>query len=595
MSVDTRTPRTQTGGGAPGYDERVLTMPRVPSDPAQVIVNHASFRVKLGGTSTRALGLDDTTKIPLVPQSAGRRRAPVVWTGQSAPGDALAGHLLQAVRRADSGHDAAAATQVLPRVDDTAVLPPVPTVVGQRRGRGGDAPAGLVPRPYGPADDEQYGDRYDERHDGRYGEQQDGRHAGPYAQPARPPRPRSGDREPVVGWRGPGHHDRAGYDAPHGGHDDGYGADGGVPDSDRRLRNRRGEPVKHAWYPGHRMNLGIVLLPLRVFLGFISIYAGMGKLCDRVYFDGGQRGSMVTWLRSLHPWALAEPLRDAALNHPVGAGLSIAFLQVVVGVLTVCGLWQRVAATLGATLSAALLVTVSWRTVPVYDAPDFIYLAAWSPLVIAGAPVYSVDGRLASDAWRKLGPRVDLWDLRRRVLRRGTVLATVVIGLTLIIGSVLGAAVRASSTHVGRPGPQITPTNNLPGSPLPEVTGGDSAGSGTSPTPSSTPEHKKAHKKPAAPSPSATPSHRRTHRGTGTSGTGRSTSTPSGSGSSGGGSQEPTGSAPTKAPPPPPPSPKPTQGGAIGGLLGSHSPTGLLLGLSPSGAEGGSGVPRGSA
>jgi len=28
----------------------------------------------------------------------------------------------------------------------------------------------------------------------------------------------------------------------------------------------------------------------------------------------------------------------------VGAGLTIAFLQVIAGVLTVCGLWQRVAA-----------------------------------------------------------------------------------------------------------------------------------------------------------------------------------------------------------------------------------------------------------
>src|SRR3954471_5417760 len=143
------------------------------------------------------------------------------------------------------------------------------------------------------------------------------------------------------------------------------------------------------------MNLGVVLLPLRIFLGFISIYAGMGKLCDPVYFDGGERGSMVTWLHTLHPWALAEPLRDFALAHPVGAGLTVAFLQVIVGVLTVFGLWQRFAACFGALLSAALLMTVSWKTVPPYDAPDIIYLAAWSPLIIAGAPVYSLDGRLA--------------------------------------------------------------------------------------------------------------------------------------------------------------------------------------------------------
>jgi uncharacterized membrane protein YgcG len=265
------------------------------------------------------------------------------------------------------------------------------------------------------------------------------------------------------------------------------------------------------------------------------------------------------------------------------------------------GLWQRLAAAFGALLSAALLVTVSWRTVPVYDAPDFIYLAAWSPLIIAGAPVYSVDGHLASDAWRRLGPRVTLWDLRRRVLRRGTVLATVVIGLTLLVGSVLGAGVRASSTHTGRPGPQVTPTNNLPGSPLPEVSGGDSAGTGSSPAPaSSAPAHKKARQQPATHSPSATASHRPTSSGsTGTSGSGSPTSstpTHSGGSSSGGGGQPPpTHSAPTQAPPPAQPSPKPTQGGAIGGLLGSQSPTGLLLGLPSGGAGGSSGAPEGSA
>ena len=46
--------------------------------------------------------------------------------------------------------------------------------------------------------------------------------------------------------------------------------------------------------------------------------------------------------------------------------------------------------------AAALIVTVSWKTLPVYDAPDIIFLAAWSPLIIAGAPVYSIDGRLAA-------------------------------------------------------------------------------------------------------------------------------------------------------------------------------------------------------
>ncbi|MFC4030227.1 DoxX family membrane protein [Streptomyces polygonati] len=531
-----------------------MTMARVPSDPAQVIVNHASFRVQLGATSGRALGLDATREIPVVTggSAAGRRRpAPLVWSGNSAPDDTLAGELMQALRGAGPA-GAGAATQVLPRVGETTVLP---TVVGQRSASSSTGPLGGV-RPARGA--------YD---------------------PA--------DRGPSTGWAG---------------------GDGDQDAEIRKPRDRR-DSAKHAWYPDRRLNLGIVLLPLRVFLGLISVYAGMGKLSDRVYFDGGKRGSMVTWLSSLHPWALAEPLRDAALNHPVGAGLSIAFLQVVVGVLTVCGLWQRVAGAFGAALSVALLVTVSWRTVPVYDAPDFIYLAAWSPLIIAGAPVYSIDAHLAGDAWRRLGPRASLWDLRRRVLRRGAVLAAVIAGSTLLIGSVLGAAVRATTVRDETPGPSVTPTNSLPGAPLPEVSGEPGATSGPSPSPSqSTAAAQKAkgrHQQPATQAPTTAPTHHdATGGGTGGAGDaggGAASSAPShtgsnpesgsgssgsesGSSSSGGGSSVPqTPAQPTaEAPAPAPPTAKPTQG-AIGGLLGSHSPTGLLLGMEPGGAASHSG------
>ncbi|MEI7030885.1 DoxX family membrane protein [Streptomyces pratensis] len=429
MSVDTRTPR---------FDEQpALSMTKVDSDPAQVIVNHASFRVRLApGQRTRLRGAPaDTARIPVLSGAAGsRRRAPVVWSGKSAPGDPGATGLLQAVRNSTAGHldaelggttadgHATGATQVIPLLEETQ---PNPVLTRERPARTG---------------------------------------------PLLPPM-----RQAV------GAYDSLDGPGPTGGPEslDGFDGDDDYDDAaEPRGRRQGNDSVRHAYYPGHRMNLGVVLLPMRVFLGFISIYAGMGKLCDPVYFDGGERGSMVKWLTSLHPWAVAEPLRDFALSHPVGAGLSVAFLQVVVGVLTVLGLWQRVAASVGALLSAALLVTVSWRTVAVYDAPDIIFLAAWSPLIIAGAPVFSVDGRLAGEAWRKLGPRSAIWDLRRRVLRRGTVVATVVVGLTLLIGSVLGGAVRSTEV-VTVPGRDDNPTNRLPGMPLPQESTGERQASRT--------------------------------------------------------------------------------------------------------------------
>ena len=449
MSVDTRTPR-------PGFDDQPpLSMLKVDCDPAQVIVNHASFRVKLASPPRTGPAGADTARIPAMSGTAAgaaRRRAPVVWSGRSEPGDPGAGGLLQAVRNSSAR---------------------TPSAV-----RAGAVPAGLPGGPYGAAPDSRY-DTGATQTIPRVGLDDATRLTpavgGPGARRGSGP----GSGGPLLP---PMRQAVGAYDA----HEQGpYDDDTDLYD-DTDLDDDTGEPrgqrhgadaVRHAYYPGRRMNLGVVLLPLRVFLGFISIYAGMGKLCDPVYFDGGERGSMVKWLNSLHPWALAEPLRDFALSHPVGAGLSIAFLQIVVGVLTVLGLWQRVAASFGTLLSAALLLTVSWRTVPAYDAPDIIYLAAWSPLIIAGAPVYSADGRLAGEAWRRLGPRTDIWDLRRRVLRRGGIIASVVIGLTLLIGSVLGGAVR-SSDMVTVPGPDQDPVNQLPGYPLPQKSGRGSA-SGT--------------------------------------------------------------------------------------------------------------------
>ncbi|MEV5952634.1 DoxX family protein [Streptomyces sp. NPDC051987] len=543
MSVDTRTPRTPTGDRSSGFrsgfasgpdDAPALSMVKVPSDPAQVIVNHASFRVQLGASTRRTpsprvarhlSATEDTARIP-VAAPAGRagaapgRRRPVVWSGRSAPDDTGAHRLLQAVRggsvrHVDESAEPAGATQVIPRLGDGyhALEQTVETpTVGHPR-----SPASGENRllPNLPA----VGSAYD---DLTYGE--------------------PGYGEPAYA-------------------DDEF-EDFDEPRSARRAGD--GDPARHAYYPGRRMNLGVVLLPLRIFLGFISIYAGMGKLCDPVYFDGGKRGSMVKWLNTLHPWEVAEPLRQFALHHPVGSGLVIAFAQVIVGVLTVLGCWQRVAAVLGALLSAALIVTVSWKTVPAYDAPDIIYLAAWSPLIIAGAPVYSVDGRLAASAWRRLGPRSDIWDLRAYVLRRGALITAVTVGLTLLIGSLLGGAVRDSS-RVIVPGPGEAPRNNLPGTTLP----GESTKPRRQAPPAST-----------APSGGATssPSRSAATPSADSSTSGATTTTPSET-------QGTTGQAPPQHTAPAPTTAGPTSGGTATGGASTAGGTGNNTGSTGGGAS----------
>ncbi|MEU6418688.1 DoxX family protein [Streptomyces spiralis] len=547
MSVDTRTPRTPTGDRSSGYDDApALSMVKVPSDPAQVIVTHASFRVQLGAASRRTRSLriaphlsatDNTARMPVV-GAAGRaqgapHRRPVVWTGRSAPDDTGAHRLLQAVRSGSVRHAEEhsadpGATQVIPRVDPAPGYGPgagayddldrtveTPVVGAQRGPEPGETR--LLPhmRPAGGAYEES---AYGEAAYGRTGYAEPGAgtppydHSAyarpPYGQPPYDPDDFADDDHPGADFAEDGLADFRPGDH------DAYDDDPAAGDERRRGRRHGEDPARHAYYPGRRMNLGVVLLPLRIFLGFVSVYAGMGKLCDPLYFDGGKRGSMVKWLNALHPWEVAEPLRQFALQHPVGSGLVIAFLQVIVGVLTVLGCWQRVAAVVGALLSAALIVTVSWRTVPVYDAPDIIYLAAWSPLIIAGAPVYSIDGQLAASAWRRLGPRSDIWALRRFVLRRGALLTVLVTGLTLLVGSLLGGAVR-DADRVVVPGPGEAPRNELPGSPLPDRSG-DRQGNQKSPSASTSPSHRGASAGPSG-SPATTPGRTR-ESGTATGG-----------------------------------------------------------------------------
>ncbi|WP_107409519.1 DoxX family protein [Mangrovactinospora gilvigrisea] len=339
----------------------------------------------------------------------------------------------------------------------------------------------------------------------------------------------------------------------------------------------------HAWYPGRRMNLGLVLLPLRIVLGVMMIGAGVAKLTDPVYFDGGSRGSMMRWLLSLHPWQLAAPLVDFAIQHPIGSGLTVAFVQIAIGALSVLGLWQRVCAAAGMLLAAALLVTVSWRSAPVWDTPAALYLAAWSPLLIAGAPLFSIDSRLAAEAWRRFQPRPEVWQLRRRVIVRGTPMVALVLGLTLLLGAGLGASTRGQARTGTGPGlPAQEPLPSHSSSPMGPVVPGEPRlhSAAPSPTRSSSPSPTPSN---SAVVPSGAPS--RSPSGTTTggapAGSGQGTSSshgygrePSGTGTGGGATTSSHSSGTGGAQQPAPTHARPSSGGGggdgstLGGLLG---------------------------
>ncbi|SDN02527.1 thiosulfate dehydrogenase [quinone] large subunit [Streptomyces sp. cf386] len=145
------------------------------------------------------------------------------------------------------------------------------------------------------------------------------------------------------------------------------------------------------------------LLPLRVFLGVTFIYAGLDKLTDSAFLKDSGSGSVGDMMRAVRDSAAIPQMVDMALESPVGFGYAIAFGELAVGIGTLIGLLARLAALGGALISLSLWLTVSWASDPYYYGNDLPYLMAWLPLVLAGAPMFSVDAAIRARRRQRLG------------------------------------------------------------------------------------------------------------------------------------------------------------------------------------------------
>ncbi|WP_416223360.1 DoxX family protein [Streptomyces hygroscopicus] len=136
------------------------------------------------------------------------------------------------------------------------------------------------------------------------------------------------------------------------------------------------------------------LLPLRIFLGVTFIYAGVDKLTNSAFLHDSGSGSIGDLMRSVRDTSAIPALIDLSLKNPVAFGGAIAIGELAVGIGTLLGLLSRLAALGGALISLSLWLTVSWASSPYYYGNDLAYLMAWLPLVLAGAPVLSVDAAI---------------------------------------------------------------------------------------------------------------------------------------------------------------------------------------------------------
>lgn len=143
------------------------------------------------------------------------------------------------------------------------------------------------------------------------------------------------------------------------------------------------------------------LVPLRLFLGVTFIYAGLDKLTDSAFMKDSGAGSIGDMMRAVRDSSAVPAMVDMALESPVAFGYAIALGELAVGIGVLLGLFTRLAALGGALISLSLWLTVSWASDPYYYGNDLPYLMAWTPLVLAGAPLLSVDAALRARRQRR--------------------------------------------------------------------------------------------------------------------------------------------------------------------------------------------------
>lgn len=238
------------------------------------------------------------------------------------------------------------------------------------------------------------------------------------------------------------------------------------------------------------------LLPLRFFLGFTFVYAGLDKLLDPAFLDPSSPSGISAQLESFTRVSPLAPLIEmVALPAPTAIGVLMALGEIAVGLGALTGILYRLSALGGAFISLTLFLTASWTVRPFYLGNDLPYIAGWITLAAAGS-----GGVLVLDPW--LARRLTRFRQRRAGTvsvsdggaaespgRRVFLSALVLGGATLILAALAGSLrwlfpASTSSGNIASPGatpqpsagngPAATPAASAPAA-TPAAAGGASS------------------------------------------------------------------------------------------------------------------------
>jgi thiosulfate dehydrogenase [quinone] large subunit len=188
---------------------------------------------------------------------------------------------------------------------------------------------------------------------------------------------------------------------------------------------------------------------LRAFLGFTFCFAGLQKLANPGFLQASNPGSIQAQLAGAVRRSPIHPLISPLTHLAVPLGVLIAVAELAIGLGTLLGLWQRLAAAGGVALSLLLFLTVSFHSSPYYTGADIVFAFAWTPLLLAGGgPLLSADAVIAARARARQGSRrVNAEEAsRREVVLKGTVTAVAAVAGLVLGGVVAGLGRLAGGT-----------------------------------------------------------------------------------------------------------------------------------------------------
>lgn len=224
------------------------------------------------------------------------------------------------------------------------------------------------------------------------------------------------------------------------------------------------------------LTIGKALLPLRLFMGVTFIYAGLLKLISADYLNSDSPSGV---LKQMQGAVLHSPISFIvrhAIEHSSLAGIAIAVGELFVGLGILFGIWTRLAALAGFVLSLSFLLTVSWGTYPYFFGPDIVFMAAFTPLMIAGdGGLYSVEAlirnRVRTAAGVSPSQILNNAPVEKQIARRTLIQSGAVAGGLGVIGLATGVVGRKMNKAQPTVIPTAAPTNSATSTSSPSVKG----------------------------------------------------------------------------------------------------------------------------